>query len=145
MWVFSTPQVTVYAIQPGRGFEQAARVLDPDFAGFLVRDGWAVYRRFLHALHQSCLAHLLRRCREMILVAGKRGAEFPRGIQALLQQALQLRHRRQQEQINCSVVPDNAPIVDVNINQQSNQFSSGHTCVFVKVKMMLTGILQCRP
>ena len=100
MWVFSTPQVTVYAIQPGRGFEQAARVLGTDFAGFLVRDGWAVYRRFLHALHQSCLAHLLRRCREMILVAGKREAGFPRSIQALLQQALQLRDRRQQEQIS---------------------------------------------
>ena len=53
MWVFSTAQVTVYAIQPGRGFEQAAQVLGADFAGFLVRDGWAVYRRFLHALHQS--------------------------------------------------------------------------------------------
>ncbi len=91
MWVFSTAQVTVYAIQPGRGFEQAARVLGADFAGFLVRDGWAVYRRFLHALHQSCLAHLLRRCREMILVGEKREAEFPRRIQALLQQALQLR------------------------------------------------------
>jgi transposase len=100
MWAFSTPQVTVYAIQPGRGFEQAARVLGADFSGFLVRDGWAVYRRFLHALHQSCLAHLLRRCREMILVAGKREAEFPRRIQALLQQALQLRARRQQAQIS---------------------------------------------
>jgi len=99
MWVFSTPQVTVYAIQPGRGFEQAARILGADFAGFLVRDGWAVYRRFVHALHQSCLAHLLRRCREMILL-GKPGAEFPRQIQALLQQALQLRDRRQQEQIS---------------------------------------------
>jgi hypothetical protein len=54
MWVFSTPKVTVYAIQPGRGFEQAARI-GADFAGFLVRDGWAVYRRFVHALHQSCL------------------------------------------------------------------------------------------
>jgi len=33
-----------------------------------VRDGWSVYRQFLQALHQTCLAHLLRRCREMILV-----------------------------------------------------------------------------
>ena len=33
-------------------------------------------------------------------MAGKREAEFPRGIQALLQQALQLRHRRQQKQIS---------------------------------------------
>jgi len=100
MWVFSTPQVTVYAIQPGRGFEQAARILGADFAGFLVRDGWAVYRRFVHALHQSCLAHLLRRCREMMLVGGKRGTEFPRQIQTILQQALQLRDRRQQKQIS---------------------------------------------
>jgi transposase len=100
MWVFSTPQVTVYAIQPGRGFEQAARILGADFAGFLVRDGWAVYRRFVHALHQSCLAHLLRRCREMMLVGGNRGMEFPRQIQAILQKALQLRDRRQQKQIS---------------------------------------------
>ena len=30
MWAFSTAQVTVYAIQLGRGFEQAARVLGAD-------------------------------------------------------------------------------------------------------------------
>jgi len=100
MWAFSTPQVTVYSIQPGRGFEQAALVLGADFAGFLVRDGWSIYRQFTHALHQTCLAHLLRRCREMILVAGRGEAEFPRSIETLLQQALQLRDRRQQRQIS---------------------------------------------
>ena len=36
----------------------------------------------------------------MILLGGKREAEFPRRIQALLQQALQLRDRRQQKQIS---------------------------------------------
>lgn len=82
MWVFSTAQVTVYAIEPGRGLEQAARVLGADFAGFLVRDGWAVYRRFLYAMHQSCLAHLLRRCRERMRVGGKR-------LEARLDQSLQ--------------------------------------------------------
>jgi transposase len=100
MWAFSTPQVTVYRIQPGRGFEQAAMVLGADFAGFLVRDGWSIYRQFLHALHQTCLAHLLRRCREMILVAGRGEAEFPRSIATILQQSLQLRDRRQQRQIS---------------------------------------------
>jgi hypothetical protein len=39
MWVFSTSQIRVYAIQPGHGFEQAARILGADFASFLVRDG----------------------------------------------------------------------------------------------------------
>ena len=86
MWAFSTSQVTVYSIQPGRGFEQAATVLGADFAGFLVRDGWSIYRQFVQALHQSCLSHLLRRCREMILVAGKGEAEFPRTVQTILQQ-----------------------------------------------------------
>ncbi len=100
MWAFSTSQVTVYAIQPGRGFEQAAMVLGADFAGFLVRDGWSVYRQFLQALHQTCLAHLLRRCREMILVAGKGEAVFPRTVQAILQEALQLRDRREKGQIS---------------------------------------------
>jgi transposase len=100
MWAFSSSQVTVYAIQPGRGYEQAARVLGPDFDGFLVRDGWSIYRQFVRAMHQSCLAHLLRRCREMILVTGGGGREFPSRVQAILQQALQLRERREQGQIS---------------------------------------------
>jgi hypothetical protein len=54
---------------------------------------------FVHALHQSSLAHLLRRYRKMTLLARKQEAEFRRQIQALLQQALQQRDRRQQEQI----------------------------------------------
>lgn len=100
MWAFSSSQVTVYAIQPGRGFEQAAVVLGDDFAGFLVRDGWSVYRQFAQAMHQSCLAHLLRRCGEMMLVAGTGARAFPRGVQAILQRALQLRQRRAQAQIS---------------------------------------------
>jgi transposase len=100
MWAFSTSQVTVYSIQPGRGFEQAALVLGADFAGFLVRDGWSIYRQFVQALHQTCLSHLLRRCREMILVAGKGEAEFPRAVETILQNALELRDRRDQRQIS---------------------------------------------
>jgi transposase len=100
MWAFSSSQVTVYAIQPGRGFEQAAEVLGADFDGFLVRDGWSIYRQFVRATHQSCLAHLLRRCREMILGCRAGGREFPRSVQAILQQALQLRDRCQQGQIS---------------------------------------------
>src|SRR5258708_7755591 len=40
------------------------------------------------------------RCREMILVAGKGEAVFPRTVQAILQAALQLRDRREQGQIS---------------------------------------------
>ena len=37
--------------------------LGADFAGMLVRDGWVSYRCYRAALHQSCLNHLLRRCK----------------------------------------------------------------------------------
>ena len=55
LWVFATPETTVYAICPGRGFDAAATVLGADFDGVLVRDGWAPYRCFEDALHQTCL------------------------------------------------------------------------------------------
>jgi transposase len=99
MWVFSSAAVTVYAIQPGRGYEQAVAVLGADFEGFLVRDGWMVYRRFGGAIHQTCLAHLLRRCEEMLAVARPGAAQFPRRVQQILQASLQLRDRRQHNQI----------------------------------------------
>ena len=65
LWAFATRETTVYAIQPGRGFTQAAAILGAEYAGVLVRDGWAPYRQFTAAAHQTCLAHLLRRCRDL--------------------------------------------------------------------------------
>jgi Transposase IS66 family len=52
LWVFATPETTVYAIRPGRSFDDAATILAPDFDGVLIRDGWAPYRQFTAALHQ---------------------------------------------------------------------------------------------
>ena len=42
LWAFVTPETTVYAICPGRGFDDATTVLGADFDGVLVRDGWGV-------------------------------------------------------------------------------------------------------
>ena len=91
LWVFATPDATVYRIQPGRGFEEAAAVLGGDFAGVLVRDGWAPYRQFTAATHQTCLAHLLRRCR--LVAADHPHATFATDVQTILQQALRDRYQ----------------------------------------------------
>jgi len=91
LWVFATPTTTVYRIQPGRGFAEAAAVLGADFAGVLVRDGWAPYRQFEAAAHQTCLAHLLRRCR--LITADHPHSAFGADVQAILQQALAVRNR----------------------------------------------------
>lgn len=92
LWAFVTEDTTVYAILPGRGFEQAASVLGEHYAGGLSRDGWAVYRQFAHAVHQTCLQHLLRRCHE--LRQDHPHARLPVEVEALLRRGLAVRDRR---------------------------------------------------
>lgn len=94
LWVAATVLVTVYAIRPGRGFEEAAELIGKDYTGRLVRDGWGPYRRFKKARHQTCAAHLLRRCEELLETARGRGREIPRAVKAILLDALNLRDRR---------------------------------------------------
>lgn len=91
LWVFATARTVVYAIQDGRGFDQAAAVLGAEFNGVLVRDGWAPYRQFDQAAHQTCLAHLIRRCRE--LAEAHPRAAWPRHVRTVLQDALDVRDR----------------------------------------------------
>ncbi len=77
LWVFTNRRETVYQIERGRGFAEAAKVLGKDYAGVLVVDGWAPYRRFAQATQQTCLAHLLRRCAELLETAKGGAAGFP--------------------------------------------------------------------
>jgi transposase len=94
LWAFVTPETTVYAIQPGRGLAQAASVIGQDYPGVLVRDGWQSYRQFTAALHQTCLAHLLRTCRRLLLDYPEQ--PLARRVKAILQAALHTRAQYQQ-------------------------------------------------
>jgi transposase len=93
-------QVTVYAILPGRGYEQAVVILGAEYEGFLTHDGWAPYYRFQLAFHQSCLAHLLKRCREMAQIASPAALAFPRAVEDLLQTSLELRDRYERGEVS---------------------------------------------
>ncbi len=94
LWAFAGENVTVYLIAPGRGYEYAAEILGEDYSGVLERDGWAPYRRFTNAKHQTCHAHLLRRTGELIAdsVAGQ--ARVPHAARRILKDALALREER---------------------------------------------------
>lgn len=94
LWVFVTREVTVYAIQPGRGYAQAAAILGARYAGVLVRDGWAPYRKLPEASHQTCIAHLLRRCHGLLETAQRGAARFPHAVRRVLLTALAIRDRR---------------------------------------------------
>lgn len=98
LWAFATPDTTVYAIRPGRSFDDAASMLGATFDGVLVRDGWAPYRQFTAALHQTCLAHLLRRCRT--LRHDHPCSPWAADVQQALRDALALRARRDARMIS---------------------------------------------
>src|SRR5204863_7948584 len=90
---FAGPAVTCYAIDPTRSGHAAEALLGEGYAGILVHDGWAAYDTFAAARHQQCLAHLLRRCRELLDTATRGAVRFPRAVMALLRAALRLRDR----------------------------------------------------
>ena len=94
LWAFVTPTVTVYGIMDGRGYEEACIILGADFEGTLLRDGWAPYRRFEQATHQTCIGgHIIRRCKEILETAQRGTARLPHAVLRVLQRALRLRDR----------------------------------------------------
>lgn len=91
--VFATAEATWYEIDPTRSAGPLARLIGWDWAGTLVHDGWSAYQRFFRARHQQCLAHLVRRARELLETARGGAVRFPRAVQDLLQRALEVRDR----------------------------------------------------
>jgi transposase len=91
LWVATTPEATVYNIAEGRGFDEACEMVTSDFTGVIVRDGWAPYRSYTQATHQTCLAHIMRRAHNLTtdLPAWARGT--PRAVNDLLHEALAAR------------------------------------------------------
>jgi transposase len=100
LWAVVTEQITFCEILPGRGFAQAEGILGADYAGWLIHDGWKIYYKFLKAAHQSCVAHLIRRCRDMAERATPEAARFPLAVKALLEQGLSLRDRYLEQKIS---------------------------------------------
>jgi len=95
LWAFAGENVTVYLIAHGRGYEHACEILGEDFSGVLERDGWAPYRQFTPAKHQTCHAHLLRRTGELIASSIAGQARVPHAARRILKDALELRDQRE--------------------------------------------------
>jgi transposase len=117
LWAFVADQLTVDRVAGGRGFDDAAQVLGADYDGVLERDGWAPYRRFTGARQQSCLAHLLRRCAELIGDADRGQARTPHAVRRILQHALQLRDAHQDGSIDAAELAAEADQLDAQIDK----------------------------
>jgi transposase len=92
--VAAADNAVAYLIARQRGFEASIRLIGEDYDGTLIHDGWASYERFWRALHQTCLGHLLRRCRQLLETATRGAVVFPRKVKALLQESLEVRDQR---------------------------------------------------
>jgi transposase len=88
-----------YLIARERGFDASARLIGEDYAGKLIHDGWASYDRFWRATHQTCLAHLLRRCHELLETATRGAVIFPRKVASILEESLETRDQRDAQAI----------------------------------------------
>lgn len=96
LWVFSSKDVTVYAIRTGpgsRGHEVPADILGPHFDGWLIVDGFKAYDVLEYAKGQ-CNAHLLRRCKELTDTMPSTEHKYLNSLTALLQEAIDLAQRR---------------------------------------------------
>jgi transposase len=117
LWAFVGNQVSVYRIASGRGFDDAAVVLGSDYAGVLERDGWAPYRKFTAAAQQSCLAHLLRRCRELVSDAERGQARTPHAVRRILLAALALRQQQAAGRLDPAAVAVEADRLAVRLDR----------------------------
>lgn len=84
---------TVVQVERGRSHEPLANLIGLDYAGRLIHDGFIAYDVFAHAVHQQCLTHLSKRCKELLETATRGAVRFPRAVQALLRNGLAIRDR----------------------------------------------------
>jgi len=94
LWVFSSKDVTVYAIRPSRGHDVPEDILGPNFDGYLVVDGLKSYD-VLEVAKGRCNGHLLRRCKDLHDVASAKEQPYLESLSTLLQEAIDLARRRE--------------------------------------------------
>ncbi len=95
----------------GSGPRSGLLANDRGYDGTLVRNGWIVYRSYEQATHQTCIAHLLRRCVEMETDLPDWATGTPRQVKEILLAALDARELSKQERR--SVVCDLAERIEL--------------------------------
>jgi transposase len=71
IWYAGNQDLAVFLIQMNRSMEAAKNLLGDIFNGFLVTDAYASYNGIASLGRQSCLAHLLRKAKDVLVLLGK--------------------------------------------------------------------------
>ncbi len=91
LWVAANDEITLCWIAHGRSFDDATTVIEADYHGVLVRDGYVVYDHYTQAKHQSCAAHILRRATEMEADLTGADRKIPTAAKVIIKDALAAR------------------------------------------------------
>jgi transposase len=84
---------TCYVIDPRRGADVLAEVIGWDWSGTMTHDGCPSYDRFEDAVHQQCVAHVLRRAHHLAEQHTGAAQVFPRQVIDLFHEALAVREQ----------------------------------------------------
>jgi transposase len=82
---------TCYVIDSKRSADALEEIIGIDWDGVMTHDGWSSYDRFEEAVHQQCLAHVLRRAHKLEETQVGAAKEFPRQVIDLMREALKVR------------------------------------------------------
>ena len=93
LWVFTNNDVSVYTIDATRAHEVAEEILGQDFVGVLSCDCFLAYDALPYT-QNKCVAHLLRRCKEIAESKTRNAVTFSRQVAKLLRAAIALKSRQ---------------------------------------------------
>ena len=71
VWIFRTKTDILLVIRPTRGNTVLSEILGLDYSGVVHCDCWRAYDILVHASLKRCWAHLLRKSKELMGVAGR--------------------------------------------------------------------------
>lgn len=103
---------TAYAIDSHRSADALEQVIGGDWQGTLSHDGYATYDRFTEAIHQSCVAHVLRRAQALLDGARGGGVRFPRQVMALFTEAVHLRNEHLRGVVTLEAMQEQRELLD---------------------------------
>ena len=126
LWVVTNEVATAYNVADGRSFDEAKELLNEDFSGIIVRDGWIVYRQFTEAEHQTCTAHLLRRCHELLTDNPDWARSTPREVKEILMAGLDARGLSKSKRL--AVVTDLTERIEL-LGEQSHPYDENRKLV----------------
>jgi transposase len=91
---------TLYTIDPQRSADVLEKVIGIDWSGSMTHDGFSSYERFEDVAHQQCVDHALRRARKLLEKQTGSGKIFSQQVIDLLIDALRLRDRFNEEDVD---------------------------------------------